>query len=47
VVDALARLDRFVSRPLAALGDHVLYRLERTHAPVSSFTSATGVRETA
>ncbi len=28
---ALERVDRVVSRPLAALGDHVLYQLERLH----------------
>jgi hypothetical protein len=28
----LERLDRLASRPLAALGDHVLYRFERTDA---------------
>jgi len=27
-------MDRVVSRPLAALGDHVLYHLERRNVPV-------------
>jgi SAM-dependent methyltransferase len=30
LLSLLDRLDRIVSRPLAMLGDHVLYRLERT-----------------
>jgi len=34
IVDTLERLDRLVARPFAALGDHVLYQLERTAAPV-------------
>ena len=34
LLDALEALDRVVSRPLALLGDHVLYELERTAAPV-------------
>ncbi|HWK90092.1 MAG TPA: hypothetical protein VNP72_08845, partial [Longimicrobium sp.] len=33
-VDALEALDRVVQRPLALLGDHVLYQFERTDAPV-------------
>ena len=32
LLSLLDRLDRIVSRPLAMLGDHVLYRLERTDA---------------
>jgi SAM-dependent methyltransferase len=32
---ALDQLDRWGGRPLAALGDHVLYHFERTDAPVS------------
>ena len=31
----LEALDRVVSRPLAALGDHVLYQLERVDVPVT------------
>lgn len=30
---AMENLDRFLSRPLAALGDHVLYQFRRTAAP--------------
>lgn len=33
LLNAMERLDRFFSRPLAALGDHVLYRFRRTSAP--------------
>lgn len=33
LLGVLERLDRWTSRPLAVLGDHVLYRLERTGAP--------------
>jgi hypothetical protein len=33
---ALEHMDRVVSRPLAALGDHVLYQLERLDAPALS-----------
>jgi ubiquinone/menaquinone biosynthesis C-methylase UbiE len=29
----LEALDRLVERPLAGLGDHILYHFERTHAP--------------
>jgi hypothetical protein len=32
LLDALERADRAIARPLAALGDHVLYRFERTAA---------------
>jgi ubiquinone/menaquinone biosynthesis C-methylase UbiE len=32
LLGGLERLDRLASRPLAALGDHVLYRFERTDA---------------
>jgi ubiquinone/menaquinone biosynthesis C-methylase UbiE len=31
LLGALEAIDRIVSRPLASLGDHVLYRLERCH----------------
>lgn len=34
IVDTLERLDRLVARPLAALGDHVLYQLARNATPV-------------
>jgi len=34
LVAALEAMDRVVSRPLAALGDHVLYKLERRDVPV-------------
>jgi hypothetical protein len=30
LLSALDRLDRLFAKPLAALGDHVLYRFERT-----------------
>lgn len=33
VVDLLEGADRLLSRPLAALGDHILLQLERTSAP--------------
>jgi SAM-dependent methyltransferase len=32
LLDALERADRAIARPLAALGDHVLYRFDRTAA---------------
>ncbi|MEX2283324.1 MAG: methyltransferase domain-containing protein [Gemmatimonadota bacterium] len=36
LLSALERLDRFASRPFARLGDHVLLRFTRTHAPAES-----------
>lgn len=32
LVDAMEKLDRFLARPLAVLGDHVLYQFRRTAA---------------
>jgi hypothetical protein len=34
LLDALERLDDLFARPLAALGDHVLYELKRTDVAV-------------
>jgi hypothetical protein len=31
----LENLDRLAARPLAALGDHILYRFTRTERPAS------------
>lgn len=33
LLNVMENLDRFLSRPLAALGDHVLYQFRRTAAP--------------
>jgi hypothetical protein len=32
-LDLLETLDRYLERPLAGLGDHILYQFERTQAP--------------
>jgi SAM-dependent methyltransferase len=40
VVDLMERADRLVSRPLAALGDHVLYDFVRTSTPAPAGAAA-------